>query len=147
MCIFNGGGGIFHRAIYPFLKLVLHIQQVRYNTLISEKVQIGKGFFITHLGGIVINSAAIIGNNVNISNGVTIGNHSRGDREGVPIIGNEVFIGPGAVIFGNIKIGNRVAIGANAVVTKDIPDDAVVVGNPARIISYKGSSGYILNKQ
>jgi serine O-acetyltransferase len=54
-----------------------------------------------------------------------------------------VFIGPGALIVGNIKIGNNVAIGGNAVVTQDISDEAVVFGNPGKIISSKGSYGYI----
>jgi serine O-acetyltransferase len=74
---------------------------------------------------------------------VTIGQSNRGKRKGCPTIGNEVYIGPGAKIFGNIKIGNNVAIGANSVVTRDIPDNAVVVGIPGNVISYNGSDGYI----
>ncbi len=66
-----------------------------------------------------------------------------GDTRGCPEIGDNVEIAPGAVILGNIKIGNNVAIGANSVVDKDIPDNAVAAGMPARVISFKGSEGYI----
>ena len=57
---------------------------------------------------------------------------------GIPIIGDNVFVGVGAVVVGKIKIGNNVQIGANAVVTKDVPDNAIVVGNPAYIIRLNG---------
>lgn len=107
---------------------------------------IGKGFYIGHFGNIVVNGNSTIGNNCNISQGVTIGQVNRGKNRGVPIIGNEVYIGPGAKIIGGIKIGNKVCIGANAVVTKDIPDNAVVVGVPGKIISYDGSIAYINRK-
>ena len=61
------------------------------------------------------------------------------------MIGDNVYIGPGAKIFGNIRIGSNVAIGANCVVNEDIPDDAVVVGILGRVISYNGSFGYVNN--
>ena len=64
---------------------------------------------------------------------------------GFPELGDNVYIGPGAKVIGNVKIGNNVAIGANAVVTKSFPDDSVVVGIPARLISTKGSVGYCIN--
>jgi serine O-acetyltransferase len=64
---------------------------------------------------------------------------------GYPILGDNVYIGPGAKIIGGIKIGNNVAIGANCVVTKNIPDNSVVVGIPGRVISQDGVTGYIDN--
>ena len=91
----------------------------------------------------MINPKTIIGNNCNIQQGVTIGNMNRGKRKGSPMIGDNVLIGAGAKIIGNVKVGNNVAIGANAVVVDDIPDNAVVVGIPAKIVSYNGSKGYI----
>ena len=78
----------------------------------------------------------VIGSNVTITHGVTIG-HVNG---AAPILLNNIYVGPGACILGGITIGNNVVIGANAVITKDIPDNAIVVGNPSRIISYKGSA-------
>ena len=92
-------------------------------------------------GGIVINSKVKIGQNCNISQGVTIG----ATKKGVPKIKNNVYIGPGAKIFGDVLIGSNVSIGANAVVTKDINDNGVAVGIPAKTISYNGSTDYINN--
>ncbi len=117
--------------------------EVKYGISIPYNTKIGKGFYIGHFGTIVINPKAVIGNNCNISQGVTIGVSNRGEKKGCPSIGNNVFIGPGAKIFGSIKIGNNVAIGANCVVTKDVPDYAVVVGAPGKVISYKGSMSYV----
>ncbi|MGN0884710.1 MAG: serine O-acetyltransferase [Candidatus Spyradosoma sp.] len=106
-------------------------------------LDVGPGFYIGHFGGIVINGGVKIGKNVNISHGVTIGIHSRGGGKGVPQIKDCVYIGPGAKIFGNVSVESRAAIGANAVVTKDIPPYGVAVGIPAKVISFKGSAGYV----
>ena len=83
----------------------------------------------------------IIGKNCNISHQVTLGASNCGQKKGVPTIGDNVFIGPGAKMFGNINIGNNVAIGANCVVTKDIPENGIVIGVPGEIISWDGSMG------
>jgi serine O-acetyltransferase len=104
---------------------------------------IGYGFYIGHFGGIVVNGQSRIGNNVNISHGVTLGQANRGRNIGYPTVGDYVYIGPGAKIIGNVNIGNHAAIGANSVVTKDVPNNAVVAGVPATIISDQGSSGYV----
>ena len=110
---------------------------------IPPDTQIGSGFYIGHFGGIVVNRRCVIGKNCNISQGVTLGQANRGKNKGYPTLGDNVYIGPGAKIVGAVKIGNNVAIGANCVVTKDIPDDSVVVGIPGRIISKEGSKGYV----
>lgn len=115
----------------------------KYGISIPYNTEISSGLYIVHFGGIVINSNAKIGRNLNISQGVTIGQSNRGEKKGVPIIGDNVYIGPGAKIFGSVIIGNNVSIGANSVVTKDIPDNSVVIGIPSKIISTKGSIGYI----
>ena len=120
--------------------------QRHYGIQIPSATRIGKGFYIGHYGTIIVNAKAIIGDNVNISQGVTIGQANRGQHKGVPVIGNEVYIGPGAKIVGKVVIGNNVAIGANAVVTNDVPDNACVAGVPARIINMKGAEGYVINK-
>lgn len=127
-----------------FLSLI-HLKHIehKYGIQISRYAKIGKGFYIGHYGTIVVSSKAVIGNNVNISHGVTIGVANRGDHAGVPTIGNYVYIGPGAKIIGNIHIGDHVAIGANAVVTKDVPDYACVGGVPAKILNMEGSKGYV----
>jgi len=131
------------KIIYRLAFEILRQIGVRYGISIPPGTEIGSGLLIGHHGGIVVNSETIIGNNCNMSHGVTIGQTNRGSKKGCPTIGNAVFIGPGAVIIGKIKIGNNVAIGANAVVSKDIPDNAVVVGIPGEVISLHGSQDYI----
>jgi len=118
----------------------------RYGMEIPVATQIGSGFLVVHIGGIVVHQDVVIGNNFSISQGVTLGASYRGKRKGCPVIGDNVYIGPGAKVFGSIRIGNDVAIGANCVVTRDIPDNAVVVGIPGTVISYQGSDGYVANK-
>ena len=92
--------------------------------------KIGGGLRIYHGFNIIINPKAIIGENCDIHHEVTIG----ATELGVPIIGNNVFIGAGAKIIGLIKIGNNVKIGAGAIVVNDIPDNSVVVGEKAHVI-------------
>ncbi len=137
------------KPLFPFWVLAwLELQYISRRSCIQipYSTEIGEGFYIGHFGTIVVNGASIIGKNVNISPGVNIGQANRGKNKGTPIIGNEVYIGPGAKIVGAVKIGNNVAIGANAVVTKDIPDNACVAGVPAKIISMDGALGYINRK-
>ena len=88
----------------------------------------------------MIGSNVKIGKNVTLHQNITLGAAGRGERRGEPIIGNNVFIGAGAVVLGKVIIEDNVAIGANAVVTDDIPNNAVVVSQKAKIISYKGSN-------
>jgi serine O-acetyltransferase len=111
---------------------------------IPFSTEIASGFYIGHFGGIIINGESVIGKNCNISQGVTLGQSSRGKNKGCPILGDNVYIGPGAKIVGAVKIGNNVAIGANCVVVKDIPDNSVVVGIPGNVISQDGSVGYVI---
>lgn len=95
---------------------------------ISRKAVIGDGFIIGHAVGIVIGGGSVIGNNVRVFQNVTLGGAHR-DRLGMPTVGNDVIIYSGVVAVGDIKIGNNVIIGANAVVTKDVPDNTTVVGH------------------
>lgn len=95
---------------------------------------IGDDFFIDHGSGVVIGETTIIGNNVTIYHGVTLGGTSSDKVKRHPTVMDNVMIGSGAKILGNITIGSNTKIGANAVVTKDIPDDSVVVGVPGKCI-------------
>ena len=124
---------------------ILTHYKYKFNIFISHHVPIGSGLYLGHVMNIVISDYAKIGKNCNISHGVTIGQVNRGARKGTPTIGDNVYIGPGAIIIGQIQIGNNVAIGANTVVTKDIPDNAVVVGASSRVVSMDGSTGYVMN--
>jgi serine O-acetyltransferase len=128
---------------YPVVYLALRRLSFQRGISIPSSTKIGSGLFIGHCGGIVVNAQCEIGKNCNISQGVTLGQANRGRHKGSPVVGDNVYIGPGAKIVGAIRIGNHVAIGANCVVTKDIPDNAVVVGIPGKVISYDGSEGYV----
>jgi serine O-acetyltransferase len=103
------------------------------------EAQVGRRFRIDHFGGIVISGDAVFGDDCIIRNGVTVGLRHTGHR-GSPVIGNRVDIGAGAKILGPIRIGDDVAIGANAVVIKDVPANSIAVGVPARIMPRKRES-------
>jgi serine O-acetyltransferase len=135
----------FKYLLFPIAAMMLLHYRDKYGIDIPSSTRIGAGLHILHFGEITIHQNTIIGNNFGIAQGVTIGVANRGERQGTPTIGDNVVIAPGAKVFGNLKIGNNVAVGANCVVTKDIPDNAVVVGIPGKIISYKGSEGYVSN--
>ena len=107
--------------------------------LLPPSCQIGTGLFIPHFGPVTVHPGAVIGENCTLHQGVVIGQAGRGERKGVPALGNRVYIGANAVLIGEITLGDDVAVGAGAVVTKSVPSRAVVAGNPARIISYSGS--------
>lgn len=128
---------------YPFARWAFKRCRFRYGISIPFDTEIGPGFFIGHFGGIVVNGRARIGRNCNISHGVTLGQTNRGPRQGCPVIGNRVYIGPGAKVIGAVTVGDGAAIGANAVVTRDVPPGAVVAGAPARVVSMNGSTGYV----
>jgi serine O-acetyltransferase len=119
---------------------------VKYGFDISYRTQIGKGFYIGHFGNIVIHGDTIIGENCNISQGVTIGVSNYGKKIGVPNIGNNVFMGPNAGIFGNISIADNVTIGANAVVTENIPTGSTILPSKMTIIDKDLSEFYIQNR-
>lgn len=113
---------------------------------INCDTKIGKGLYLGHAYNITINQKAMIGENVNIHKGVTIGQENRGKRKGVPTIGNEVWIGINATIVGNVNIGNDVLIAPNSYVNCDVPSHSVVFGNPC-IIKYRenATEDYINN--
>ena len=121
--------------LFPKLFAFLLFKLIEITTGISipASAKIGKGFYIGHFGGIIVHSDVQIGEKCSIGPGVVIGTRGLGNR-GVPQIGNNVYIGVGAKILGAIKIGNNVKIGANAVVIQNVPNNATVVGIPARII-------------
>ena len=131
--------------VFILFRILLNHYQYKYGISIPYDTNIGAGLYIGHFGGIFVNYKAIIGKNCNINQDVSIGAAYGGNYPGVPKIGDNVYIAPGAKLIGGITIGNNVAIGANSVVTKSIPDNAVVVGIPGEVISYKGSENYVIN--
>jgi serine O-acetyltransferase len=130
-----------------YYKIILRHFQIKYGFQIYPETHIGEGFYLGHWGAVVINPKTKIGKNCNIAQGVTIAQANRGKNEGVPEIGNEVWIGPNAVLVGNIRIGNNVLIAPNTYVNTDVPDNSVVIGNPAVITSNPNATeAYINNK-
>jgi serine O-acetyltransferase len=113
---------------YGLLKtFILNVTKV----WIPPQVQIGKDFHIIHAeGSLSIHPRAIIGDRVGVMHNVTIGTNM---GKGVPIIGDDVFIGVNSTVLGGIRIGDRVRIAANTAVTTNVPSDSVVVGSPAKI--------------
>lgn len=110
---------------------------------IPASAKIGHSFYIGHFGGIILNKDTIIGNNCNIAQNVTIGISGQGEKRGVPVIGDQVYIAANSVVAGKISIGNQVLIGACSLVTSDVEANSTVVGVPAKVISQKGSKDYI----
>ncbi len=138
--LFYRVGNFCYRYHIPLIPILMKLMiRVIYNSVVDCSTRIGKKTFLAYGGiGVVIHKKAIIGSYVNIGQQVTIG--GRSGKKILPIIGNHVFIGAGAKILGDVTIGNNVTIGANSVVIKDVPDNCVVAGVPARIIKKKSLS-------
>ncbi|HEV3447066.1 MAG TPA: hypothetical protein VG099_20675 [Gemmataceae bacterium] len=116
--------------LLPFEMLFNKVNVICGNCIIGRGAEFDRGFVLIHSTGVVINGRVRGGRNVLIEHQVTIG----AERNQSPTLGDDVFIGAGAKVVGPVAIGNRVRIGANAVVVKDIPDDCTAVGIPARIV-------------
>jgi serine O-acetyltransferase len=142
-CLYTKSNWLLKYSIHIIARFMLRHLMFKYGISIPYDTKIGSGFYIGHFGCIVVNVGSIIGKNCNISQGVTLGQANRGINKGYPILGDNIYIGPGAKIVGAVTIGNNVAIGANCVVTKDIADNSVVVGIPGKVISQKGATGYV----
>lgn len=136
----NGKGPLFLLCF-----AALRHYQFKYGICIHYSCEVGKGLYIGHFGGIIVNPNAIIGTNVNFSPGVLIGltYNTELKQFGYPIIGDRVFLANSAKIIGGVTVGNDAVIGISTVVTKDVPEMAVVVGIPAKVLSYEGSAAYV----
>ena len=131
------------RVLYILFRLLLGRYMMKYGIEISAHCSIGRGLYIGHWGGVFINPQVKIGKNCNINQGVTIGQTNRGKNKGVPVIGDRVWFGAHCVVVGNIKVGNNVLIAPGAYVNFDVPENAVIIGNPGKIVSYGGTERYI----
>lgn len=124
------------KLLYPFLYLIHSHNEKVLGITLPIGTQIGGGLIFPHFSGIVVHYASIIGDNCTIHQCVTIGTERR--KPGYPIIGNNCVLGAGSKIIGNLKMGNNVMVGANAVVCHDVPSNAVMAGVPAKIINMDG---------
>lgn len=128
------------------VRCLAKLQRVRltrkYGLQMPETCLIGAGLELPHAMSVVVHYNAKIGRNCTIHQFVTIGGDGKGNA---PVIGNNCFIGAGAVIVGRVVIGNNVTIGANAVVNKNVPENATVGGVPAEVLHYEHPAKYIKN--
>ena len=113
---------------------------------IPRTVKFGKGLCICHPYNITINPSVVLGDNINIHKGCTIGQENRGKRKGVPTIGNCVWIGINACIVGNVTIGDDVLIAPNSYVNCDVPSHSVVFGNPCVIRPKENATEGYMNR-
>ncbi|ADF37972.1 serine O-acetyltransferase [Priestia megaterium] len=120
------------KIYFLILKFPFHRQSIDLGFTIPMNV-FGPGLSIAHYGSIVINTNVKVGKNCRIHSATNIGE----GKGKTPILGDNIYIAPGVKIFGGITIGNNVSIGANAVVNKSFPDNVVIAGIPAKIISHK----------
>ena len=128
---------------YILHRILLNRYRFKFGFDISPQTVIGPGLYIGHFGGVVISPHAILGANVNIAHGVTIGATSRGSNRGAPTLEDRVWVGANAIIVGKVTIGHAALIAPGAYVNFDVPPNSIVLGNPGKIVSSKGSAGYV----
>jgi serine O-acetyltransferase len=129
---------LYKSKLFLVARLVSQVSRHFTGIEIHPGAQIGKRFFIDHGFGVVIGETTIIGDDVLLYQGVTLGGTGLAQGKRHPTIGNNVVIGAGAKVLGNITIGDNSYIGANAVVIKDVPANSTVVGVPGRITKQDG---------
>lgn len=149
IAVFRFGQYVYHDAnpftrilLKPFYEWIAKMIGLAVGIHLFPDTSIGPGFYIGHYGGIWISPLATIGANCNVGPGVVIGVAGQG-RDKAPVLGDRVWVGPGAVITGQVKVGSGAVIAANSLVTGNIPENAVAIGVPARVISYTGSGKLI----
>ena len=125
-----------HIPFFP--RLISQISRFLTGIEIHPGATIGKGFFIDHGMGVVIGETTIIGDNVTLFQGVTLGGTGKEKGKRHPTLGNNIVVGSGAKILGNIKIGDGSYVGANSVVLQAVPPHSTVVGVPGRVVKVKG---------
>lgn len=136
-----------HTTNNKVIKLLYYRHRIKRGLEISSGANIGEGLYLGHAFNITINEGVVMGKNINIHKGVTIGQENRGQRKGCPIIEDNVWIGVNATIVGQIHIGEDVMIAPNSFVNFDVPSHSIVIGNPGKIIHKENATeGYINNR-
>ncbi|MDQ2833210.1 MAG: serine acetyltransferase [Acidobacteriota bacterium] len=130
---------------YLYNRILLNHYRFKYGFDISPATDIAPGLYLGHFGGVVVSPYAVLGANINLAQGVTIGATSRGSRKGAPTLEDRVWVGANAIIVGKITIGAEALIAPGAYVNFDVPGKSVVLGNPGKVVSDAGSAGYVNN--
>lgn len=120
------------------IRLFAYIIRMITGIEIHPGAKLGKNFFIDHGAGVVIGETTVVGDNVTVYQGVTLGGVSIKKEKRHPTLGSNIIVGAGAKVLGNISIGDYVQIGANSVVVRDVPSNSTVVGIPGRVIKMNG---------
>jgi len=128
---------LFRRGVPLLPRLVSHFCRFVTGIEIHPGAKIGEGFFIDHGMGVVIGETAEIGDDVTLHQGVTLGGTSQQRTKRHPTLGNNVVVGVGAQVIGNITIGDNTKVGAGSVVIKSVPANATVVGVPGRVVAIR----------
>lgn len=128
-----------------FYRMLKHRAKIKHGYDIHSDAQIGEGLYLSSHPGHIIIGPIKIGKNCNINQSVTIGRSFRGGKIGRPTIDDYVWIGTGAVIVGNIHIGKNVLIAPNSFVNIDVPDNSLVIGNPAKIFPKENPTKNYIN--
>ena len=137
--IFHRIAHVLNRMKVPFFpRFISQMGRFMTGIEIHPGARIGKSLFIDHGMGVVIGETSIVGDNVTIFQGATLGGTGKERGKRHPTIGNNVVIGTGAKVLGDITVGDNVQVGANAVVIRDVPANATIVGVPGRIARKEG---------
>jgi serine O-acetyltransferase len=134
---------VVRRPVRGLLTLAHLFVEVVTGVSLPCTARIGPGLHIPHAGGIVLHADATLGEDCGVSQGVTVGVSGRGDRRGVPIIGDRVYLGAHSVVAGPVWVGDGAVVGANSLVTRDVPPGHTVLGVPAAVVSDRDSRDYL----
>jgi serine O-acetyltransferase len=141
LAVYRFGRWVYTRAPRPArlpLKVAYHVAQKAVESTtgiqIPASCDIGPGLYIGHFGTIVVHGDVRMGRGCSLSQDTTVGSAGVG-KAGAPRLGDGVYVAAGARVLGPVRVGDRAVVGANAVVIRDVPDDATAVGVPARVLA------------
>ncbi|MCU7765328.1 serine O-acetyltransferase [Priestia megaterium] len=143
-CYFLRKKKITKYTLFPFAVLMYRHYKYKFGYDVPYAVEIGPGLLLFHINGIVF-SPKMAGKNVTLSQCTTVGMTIKNGKKEYPVIGDNVYLAPGSKVIGGITVGNNVAVGTNSVLNKSVEDNAVVVGIPGNVVSYKGAGLYVNN--
>jgi serine O-acetyltransferase len=134
----------WHVPVLP--RLISHCSRFLTGIEIHPGATIGEGFFVDHGMGVVIGETSVIGDNVTLYQGVTLGGTSQQKKKRHPTLGNNVVVGVGAQVIGDITIGDNAKVGAGSVVISSVPANATVVGVPGRVVAVRNPDSDTVEK-